>query len=752
MADNELLIKLNADAANATKAFDDVKSKTEDLESKLSDVAKISAVAFAAFTAEVAFAVKAFEEAEQASRQLNNALQNQGIYTKQLEDNYKGYAAEVERVTGLDGDAVVAAQATAQAYLGQTKITKELTQAIADYAEFKKIDLNSAAEILSKTIGTETNVLARQGLQLDATASEAEKYAKVIEFVNLKAGGLAEAANQGIGGLRGLQTQFGNFQEAIGARFAPLVGAVIEKLTALFSYISSNPALADVTVAVLAATGVLAGLGIAIPIVVSAFTTLTAAMAAFGIASNVALVGIPALIGAIVAGVTLLALNFDKVKEAAFSIGAAIKAFFSTIAEGVKIVGEGIADLNFDKIKEGLGRVTDAAAEANKARLKANAEFLAAKEAQEAEAEQKQDASKKAAADKEAAQERAKNALKLEIQRTTNEVLRLQNEQASAELIQAKQAELQTLQALQQTDNETQKQLLRDKLAQQREIEAEERAFDQEQKAALREEELAARAELNAQDIEIDTQLRAEQRAALQADLLTNQQAERKVLEDTLKARIENRNLELQDRIKYGQAVAAINAALRSDEVQGVKSASAELVQLQNSKNQTLKTIGKAAAVSQIAIATAESAMNIYRGFSTIPIIGPALGIAGAAAAVAFGAERTGNVLAAADGGLVTGGIPGVDSVPSLLMPGELVVPERNFDQVVGAVRGENQPVGRDDEIVELLSEIKDKQIAGGNTIIQGDVTTDESYIDSLVKRISDALEFRNARLYGVNT
>jgi hypothetical protein len=78
--------------------------------------------------------------------------------------------------------------------------------------------------------------------------------------------------------------------------------------------------------------------------------------------------------------------------------------------------------------------------------------------------------------------------------------------------------------------------------------------------------------------------------------------------------------------------------------------------------------------------------MDIYAGFATIPIIGPALGIAGAAAAVAFGAEQIGTVTSAAQGGLITGGIPGIDSVPVLAQAGELVAPRQNYEEVVGSV------------------------------------------------------------------
>ena len=54
-----------------------------------------------------------------------------------------------------------------------------------------------------------------------------------------------------------------------------------------------------------------------------------------------------------------------------------------------------------------------------------------------------------------------------------------------------------------------------------------------------------------------------------------------------------------------------------------------------------------------------------------------------ASAITAFGAEQISNVQAAQDGALVEGGIPGRDSVPFLLEPGELVVPRRNFNDVI---------------------------------------------------------------------
>lgn len=189
-------------------------------------------------------------------------------------------------------------------------------------------------------------------------------------------------------------------------------------------------------------------------------------------------------------------------------------------------------------------------------------------------------------------------------------------------------------------------------------------------------------------------QFRQRARDNLQQSLLNEQTAREAVANENLKREVDSNNRRLKEQQRFGKAFADINSTINSEQVQGTKQATGELVALQNSENATLKAIGKAAAVTQIGIKTAESAMNIYAGFSTIPFVGQALGIAGAAAAVAFGAEQIGKVLAAQDGGVVTGGIPGRDSVPAMLTPGELVVPRQNFEEVVNAVTAARQTEG----------------------------------------------------------
>lgn len=131
-----------------------------------------------------------------------------------------------------------------------------------------------------------------------------------------------------------------------------------------------------------------------------------------------------------------------------------------------------------------------------------------------------------------------------------------------------------------------------------------------------------------------------------------------------------------------------MNQYLRDTEVGRSVTYFSSLVRLQQSNLGILKTIGKAAALAQIAMDTARGATQALTAFP-IPFVGPALGMAAAAAIVAFGVEqaaRVTGIVGAAQGGVMMGGMPGIDSIPAMLMPGELVAPTRNFDEVVNAV------------------------------------------------------------------
>ena len=82
------------------------------------------------------------------------------------------------------------------------------------------------------------------------------------------------------------------------------------------------------------------------------------------------------------------------------------------------------------------------------------------------------------------------------------------------------------------------------------------------------------------------------------------------------------------------------------------------------------------AAMASIGTAAAKGAADVFASSQKLgPILGPIIGAI--AAAAVFGSIMTfrSKVIGAASGGLIRGGVAGRDSVPAMLMPGEIVMP-----------------------------------------------------------------------------
>lgn len=618
MADSELVIKIAADIADLKKALAEGKNETEKFGSGLKSLA--GAISFGAVIAGVDHLVDKFIEGEEASARLTLSLQNQGIYTSKLQDDYEKLAAKIQAKTGIDDDQIVAGQALLQSYVGQREISEELTKATVDLAAAKGIDLKTAFELVGKTIGTNTNALARNGIEVDANASKQEKIGQIVSQINSKWGDQAAILAKVDGGTKITAASFSDLQERLGGKFMPIVEMVNKVFQQLIKLFLNNEWLITLTRDIILVAGALAGVATATYAIIKAWNILKATNPLVFVVS------------AVITALTLLVAHWDQVVN---FMQAAWQAFADNVLS--------IADNLFNGLNAALSFDFDKAAEYWE---NAKASFTTG----------------------------------FEQYKTTRD-----------------------------------------------QLEAEDKAS---QTAKEAEEEAARLAKNNANFVEKTTY---EQQLADAVKKIRDQEAA-----DNIRADAKY----LEDERKFGTAYAAINKAMHSEVYQGNKQAFGELAQLQQSSNETLKGIGKAAAVANIVIRTAESAMAIYAGFSTIPIIGHALGIAGAAAAIAFGAEQVGKVNAAADGGLAMGGIPGVDSIPFLLQQGELVTPTKNYEEVVSSVAATRMAEERG-----LIGQGGQGQASGNTYIFNGDVLADDVFIDRLVEKISDRVEFGNARL-----
>jgi hypothetical protein len=344
--------------------------------------------------------------------------------------------------------------------------------------------------------------------------------------------------------------------------------------------------------------------------------------------------------------------------------------------------------------------------------------------------------------------------------RAHDEAILADAEDHSAEYVKIKKEQAEVLKQIAATDHEELKQALQERYEELQVLEEEQKALEDEQRIMLQEEFLANNEEFQALTEEQKIAFRIRNEQALQDSILSEKSARELAAKQTLEEQIKTHNTFLMNQQKFGTAYATLSKIMHSEVYKGAKQSFSELEELTASHSATLKAIGKAAAISMTIIRTYESAMSVYAGFATIPIIGHALGIAAAAATIAFGFEKVRNITAAADGGLLTGGMMGKDSIPVLGMPGELIVPTRNFDEVVGAVADKRNNVNasptpaaqtQNDQMMQQMSDtlksIDQKFTAPTQNIFQGDVMTDDIYIDAFIRKVSDAIEFRNARL-----
>lgn len=539
-----------------------IKSTGENILSKtkgaLSDIRSWAAAAFAALT--TGAAVSAFKEAEAATNSLNQALITQGIYTKEVAAGYSQMASELQAKSTFDDDAITAAQATMQGYLGQTKITKELMQATLDLAVAKKMDLGSTAEAVAKSIGTNTNALKRSGVEVDANASKSEKMAQALQGLNSKFGGQADAATQGLGAIDQMNNSLGNLLEMVGEKFAPYIAAAAKWVTQLATDVMNNKLVwetLDATLGVVSGTiaSLKFGFLVAKDVVMGALNTITQGLIKF------------------------VQRDFD--------------GFVEVYQNGLSEMGQNIKS-NFDQYLSEMDAISNMKADRDKA----------AQDEEKRRKKETEDAKLKITKDAAAEEQKFLEA------RGENEIRRAMADQK----------------------------LLKD------------------QKFHNLNWEIFAEGD-QTKKLELELQKRQHMDDTQKQIILDSEKTSSKILKTIFKARHEEGAQMLND-----------------------------MSNMQNSKNKVLQTVGKAAALANITMHTADAAVGSYAAMSAIPGVGPFLAVPAAAAAVAYGAEQAATVagIPLAEGGIVKARPGGVHAIIGEGGRDEVVVPLENGRAAMG--------------------------------------------------------------------
>ena len=176
--------------------------------------------AFALMTKAVSALVGKMAEQEKAEKKLEAAI---GKNTKALINQ----AAALQQVTIFGDEVIISAQALIGAYTDDEEQLKKATEATLDLAAAKGMDLNAAADLVGKSLGSSTNALARYGVEVRGVRGSTERLESLTTNVARLFGGQARAATDTLSGsIEQMKNAIGDANEILGEEFVPIIKAI----------------------------------------------------------------------------------------------------------------------------------------------------------------------------------------------------------------------------------------------------------------------------------------------------------------------------------------------------------------------------------------------------------------------------------------------------------------------------------------------------------------------------------------------
>ena len=258
-----LTIKMNLDTAGINKGLSTTNRKLQ-LTAKKMDAMSASFASSAALAAGslggLIFAgkklVDTYAVQEQAEKRLSVALRNSGNAANVSLEEMKEYASGLQQVTTYGDEAIISAQAMLLGISGPVtqENIKGATKAMLDMSTAMGIDLKQAAQSLGIVLTNPAEGLTRLKRNgIDFTESQKkmittlvesgkknEAHGFIIEELNKKFGGQAEAAAEGTGAITQMTNAMGDAAEVIGKELTPVFTEASLFLKGFFETIGNN--------------------------------------------------------------------------------------------------------------------------------------------------------------------------------------------------------------------------------------------------------------------------------------------------------------------------------------------------------------------------------------------------------------------------------------------------------------------------------------------------------------------------------
>jgi hypothetical protein len=556
--------------------------------------------------------VKAASESEEALNRLSVSLAQTGQLTEENVRSFEEFASQLQATTAFEDDAIITNAALIQSLARlDSEGLQRATKAAADLAATFNIDLESASRIVGKSAEGNVTALQKLGIEFVKGVNDAETFANVLQAIEQRFGGAAQAQAKTFGGaIAQLNNNFGDLQENIGkvliqnpaiiAAFRTLNSIIVaasQSISTAFGGVSSDVVASffrlifdGANATVLAVDAVIRVFDLLVNIVSGAFTTIQAAFT-----------GISAGILKLLTFIPEVGKFFEAASQEAT---ASLNQLATNVQNNVKNIRDAFSGESF------LGNVSLQIADA-----KTNFDLFY------------QEVKNKS------------NDLK-------NSGTTIFNPEDEAQANRIEQAKIAALEA------ERNYFVARDQLALENDIAERERFFAKtaEQLQQLRD------FELQKSQIQLDS-------ATASANLLATEQEKNLAKSKALREK-EIRDLNIQNKFK---------ADTRANDLANQQAFFSAASTLASSKSKELAAIGKAAAITEIAIRTPKAVAQSYE-FGTAfggPALGAALGAIAFTAMSAQAAKVAG--VAFANGGIV-GATMGGDNRVATIRDGEMVL------------------------------------------------------------------------------
>lgn len=202
--------------------------------------------AFGAMVNTMKQSIDSYDKQFVATQSLRTAL---GYTSQALLDQ----ASALQKTTRFGDEETIAAQSRIAMFIKEEATIKRMTPAVMNFAAAKGISLTAAADAVTKSVASETNALARYGIQIEGTAGSSERAESAILALNKAFGGQAEAMGKaGAGPLIALNNNMGDLQELLGQAVTeginPFVNAInVHVLPALNNWLTKALSIGNAT-------------------------------------------------------------------------------------------------------------------------------------------------------------------------------------------------------------------------------------------------------------------------------------------------------------------------------------------------------------------------------------------------------------------------------------------------------------------------------------------------------------------------